>query len=404
MTKMVSHSLPTLVSVPALFQAQKPRLLPDNHRSADQSVDRLPLNLPACLLTAMQPPEAVCCVLAAAGTLPPAVQRLLFAGMWLEDGRALADYNIQTGSTLYMAGPLNGDIGMWEAAELPDPVGFPPSPGERLLLDPEPAASLVRSPPTPFEVDAIIADARGPMPPQQQQQRGGGSLGGFYAVCPGLLSKPQCATLSGLVESSYAAFCAAHPDGDACWQLFEGNSAPVAMDFKLAITEAELDGLLGHQGAAGAVASLGAELLPRLGLDPAAASVRFILRRRAAVITAPLSAALDDQAGGAMASLSSDRPESQGARQQEDPQRFPRERIPFHRDSSLVVVNVALNEGFEGAQLLFAVDGRIKCPARPVGCATAHDCATVHGVSCMASGARYTLFAVFERREVSGAA
>ena len=49
---------------------------------------------------------------------------------------------------------------------------------------------------------------------------------------------------------------------------------------------------------------------------------------------------------------------------------------------------------FEGAQLLFAVDGRIECPARPVGCATAHDCATVQGVSCMASGVRYALFAV----------
>ena len=365
----------------------------------------------------MQPPEAVCCVLAAAGTLPPAVQRLLFAGMWLEDGRALADYNIQTGSTLYMAGPLNGDIGMWEAAELPDPVGFPPSPGERLLLDPEPAASLVRSPPTPFEVDAIIADARGPMPPQQQQQRGGGSLGGFYAVCPGLLSKPQCATLSGLVESSYAAFCAAHPDGDACWQLFEGNSAPVAMDFKLAITEAELDGLLGHQGAAGAVAALGARLLPRLGLDPAATSVRFILRRRAAAVTVVTADIPGLQAAaGAMASSSVELSGSQTSaattwqqpEQVEQPlqrEQLPLERIPFHRDSSLVVVNVALNDGFEGAQLLFAVDGRIECPARPVGCATAHDFTTVHGVSCMTSGVRYTLFAVFERREViSGAA
>ena len=68
------------------------------------------------------------------------------------------------------------------------------------------------------------------------------------------------------------------------------------------------------------------------------------------------------------------------------------------------MVNVALNEGFEGAQLLFAVDGRIECPARPMGCATVPDCSTVHGVSCMASGIRYTLFAVFEpRREVSGA-
>ena len=160
---------------------------------------------------------------------------------------------------------------------------------------------------SPIEVDSIVAGARGPMPLPQQQQGAAGGLGGFFTSRSGMLSGPQCAALSGHVESRCAKFCAAHPDGDACWQYFEGNSAPVAMDFKLAITEEELDSLLGHQGAAGAVAALGAGLLPRLELDPTAASVRFILRRRAAVMV-PSEVIPGSQDGASMAASAAEMP------------------------------------------------------------------------------------------------
>jgi hypothetical protein len=114
--------------------------------------------------------------------------------------------------------------------------------------------------------------------------------------------------------------------------------------------------------------NLGEQQLHALGADPAGVRATFKLRRRAAM---------------------------EGTHD---------EVVPFHRDSSLVVVNVALNDDFEGAHLLFALDGRIMCPTRRAGSATAHDCRIVHGVSCLTAGIRYNLYAVYERPGTAAAA
>lgn len=47
--------------------------------------------------------------------------------------------------------------------------------------------------------------------------------------------------------------------------------------------------------------------------------------------------------------------------------------IPFHYDSSLVVVNVSLNDDYQGGHLLFISDGKVHRPERIAGTATVHD-------------------------------
>lgn len=195
---------------------------------------------------------------------------------------------------------------------------------------------------TTEDVRAIAATAAGPPPP---------SWAAVIRFVPAALTEGQCAELVARADAKFV---------EASTQ---GRMAPA--DMKIDLTCAELDALVGV-GAAARLLALGAPLLQpqHAHLEP-----HFVLRRRCVL-----------EEGGS------------------------RERIVFHRDHSLAVVSIALNDDFGGGRLLFARGGRVICPERPVGSALAHNDAAVHGVSSLVIGARYHLFAVYDRLVAPAAA
>ncbi len=71
--------------------------------------------------------------------------------------------------------------------------------------------------------------------------------------------------------------------------------------------------------------------------------------------------------------------------------------VPFHCDTALATVQVALEEegGCVGGRLVYAgLDGALVEAPRVPGAALAHTRGAVHGVTQLTSGTRYSLFAL----------
>ena len=232
------------------------------------------------------------------------------------------------------------DIGEWLATAARSERRGEWDASERLLLDPH-AAAATRLPPA-----AVSEIMRGASGPRTAVTLRGGALGAEPVELCGVLDGAQRAALVARMDSAVVLSAA----------------ADARRDLKLELQQADLHALIGSSSA-DALANLGRQLLVRLGGadgPPPMARLHFWLRRREAV---------------------------EGSEY---------DTIPFHRDVSLVVVNAALNDDFDGARLIFAVGNKLVVPPRAAGDATAHDCTVVHAVSRLARGVRYNLYALFD--------
>ena len=206
-------------------------------------------------------------------------------------------------------------------------------PAERLLLDSTAASAEKLS---AAAVADIVRDASGPAAPREPRRDS-------VLELRGALDTVQRASLIARAEEALS-----------CTTVKDARR-----DLKIELTEAEAHALVGRESVDTIIAT-GQQLLAGLGASADGSRVKLKLRRREAIVGSEY------------------------------------ELIPFHRDYSLVVVNVALNDNFEGARLIFALGDRLTVPTRAAGDATAHDCTVVHAVSRLASGVRYNLYAVFE--------
>lgn len=167
---------------------------------------------------------------------------------------------------------------------------------------------------------------------------------------PGLLSATQCKALMDYTQLGLTQL--------GCSESTPRGRSGVLSDFKLEVSRSVLARLIGPVSVADVVGMCSALVGPDQQAL-AASAPRLILRRRAA---------------------------------------DPAERVAFHRDHSLAIVHVPLNEGFVGGQLLLALGDAIMHPQRAVGCGMGHNSAVVHGVTSITSGERYSLFCAWDRK------
>ena len=212
------------------------------------------------------------------------------------------------------------------------------SAGQDLLLGTMPTAACIGD-----KAIQIERAAYGPTPSRRSPHAA-------FHVAHDLLTRAQCDSLVAHA-AELAAANGLPSDGPVL-------RAAEPADMKVDLTAAELARLVGCDAVHTAITRMGAVQLDASDRQACGATPRLVLRRSAA--------------------SESDAPTY----------------IRFHRDQCRAIVSIALSEGHAGGHLLFSIDGRVHCPARPVGSAVAHNRTAVHGVSRITSGVRYNLIAV----------
>jgi len=285
--------------------------------------------------------------------------------------RTLPDVGLRHESTVHLVVSLRGDIGVFStdadavaanapgAALLAAPRAPPPPPRAAVAA----LAAAVLAPSGRSPSGAVFRGRRAALPAAARAALvarvdaaweaawGAGAKGGAGGAGGGGADDAAAAT-----AADAAAAADADADFDASATAAAVRAGSTRADFKLVLGAREARRALG----AGALAALGAALRA-VGGGAAAAAPTLVLRR-----TAP-------PPGGAW--------------------------IGFHSDAAGATAQVPLGDArAEGGALVYALPcGELRAPARAPGVVLAHHGDVAHGVTRLARGRRYALFAVAAR-------